>query len=399
MTAASTSNPLRVCIAGGSLGGLTAGLLLRDLGHDVTIHERSPVELEQRGAGIGFLPDSARYLVERLGRPIDEIGTSTDVIRYLGRDGGVVHEIAHRYHFSSWNTVYRNLLGAFGRDRYVLGSEVVGSVDDTDAVTVQFADGHGERADLLVCADGVGSTFRRALLPDARHAYAGYVAWRGMVAEAALDPAVVAALGDAITYYVYANSHILVYPIPGADGSILPGQRLINFVWYRNYLDGDDLRDVLLDRHGAQREISLPPGTARADHVDEVRATARARLPQVLAEAVCAVDDPFLQVVYDVEIERMAFGRTCLIGDAGFVARPHMAAGTAKAAANAWALAEALAAHADVPEALRAWEPGQVELGRQLVARTRRVGDQSQHLGTWDATDPDLLFRLREEGP
>jgi 2,6-dihydroxypyridine 3-monooxygenase len=264
---------------------------------------------------------------------------------------------------------------------------------------VRFADGHDERVDLLVCADGVGSTFRQALLPDARHAYAGYVAWRGMVAEAALDPAVAAALGDAITYYVYANSHILVYPIPGADGSIRPGQRLINFVWYRNYLDGDDLRDVLLDRHGVQREISLPPGTARADHVDEVRATARARLPQVLAEAVCAVDDPFLQVVYDVEIDRMAFGRTCLVGDAGFVARPHMAAGTAKAAANAWALAEALAAHADVPEALRAWEPGQVELGRQLVARTRRVGDQSQHLGTWDATDPDLLFRLREEGP
>ena len=57
----------RVVVAGGSLGGLTAGLLLGDLGLDVTIHERSPAELEQRGAGIGFLPDSYRYLVERAG--------------------------------------------------------------------------------------------------------------------------------------------------------------------------------------------------------------------------------------------------------------------------------------------------------------------------------------------
>ena len=48
----------RVAIVGGSLGGLTVGLLLRDLGLDVTIYERSPAELQQRGAGIGFLPAS-----------------------------------------------------------------------------------------------------------------------------------------------------------------------------------------------------------------------------------------------------------------------------------------------------------------------------------------------------
>lgn len=399
MMAEETTSELRVCIVGGSLGGLTAALLLRDLGHDVTVHERSEVELEQRGAGIGFLPDSARYIIERLGRPFDEISTSTDAIRYLRRDGTVVHEIAHRYHFSSWNTVYRTLLDAFGRDRYVLGSAITGRDEDADGVTVQFADGRRERADLLVCADGIRSTFRRSLVPDAQPEYAGYVAWRGMVAEPELAPAVVRALGDAITYYVYADSHILVYPIPGADGSLLPGERLINFVWYRNYLDGDDLRDVMVDCDGVQREVSLPPGTVRHDHVAELRATASARLPGVIAEAVCAVDDPFLQVVYDVEVDQMAFGRTCLIGDAAFVGRPHMAAGTAKAAADAWSLADALAAGASVPEALRVWEPGQLALGRQLVARSRRVGERSQRFGTWDPTDPDLLFRLREEGP
>lgn len=394
---------LSVCIAGGSLGGLTAALLLRDLGAEVTVYERSEFELEQRGAGIGFLPDSARYLVERLGRDLDEISTSTDLIRYLHRDGTVAHEIDHRYHFSSWNTVYRHLLDAFDRDRYVLGAEVTGRTEDCDGVEVHFADGRRVQAELLVCADGVGSGFRQQLLPDVERTYAGYVAWRGMVPESDLDDAVAASLVDAITYHVYANSHILVYPIPGLDGSVATGERLINFVWYRNYLAGDDLADVLVDRNGVAREISLPPGTARADHVAEVHATARARLPRVIAEAVCAVDDPFLQVVYDVEIDKMAFGRTCLVGDAGFVGRPHMAAGTAKAAANAWALADALAttigAGGNVPEALAAWEPGQLELGRQLVERSRRVGERSQVSGTWDPTDRDLLFRLRAEEP
>jgi 2,6-dihydroxypyridine 3-monooxygenase len=396
----SESTPqLRISIAGGSLGGLTAALLLRDLGHEVTVYERSEVELEQRGAGIGFLPDSARYLIERLDLPWSQISTSTETIRYLDRHGNRTHEIPHRYHFSSWNTVYRNLLTAFGRDRYLLNSEVTDRTEHEDAVDVHFADGRTVRSDLLVCADGVGSTFRRHLLPHVAHQYAGYVAWRGMVPEAALDPHITEALDDAITYYVYANSHILVYPIPGADGSLRRGERLINFVWYRNYLDGSDLRDVLIDRHGVQREMSLPPGAARADHVAEMRATARARLPGVIAEAVCATEEPFVQVVYDVEIDQMVFGRTCLIGDAAFVGRPHMAAGTAKAAANAWALAEALSAHPNVFDALQAWEPGQLELGRQLVARARRVGDRSQLHGTWDPTDPDLLFRLREEGP
>ena len=96
--------PQRVAVAGGSMGGLNAALLLRDLGHDVTVYERSSVELEQRGAGIGFLPDSYRYLVERAGWSIDDIATTTHSIRYLDRASRVSVEIPKTYHFSSWNT-------------------------------------------------------------------------------------------------------------------------------------------------------------------------------------------------------------------------------------------------------------------------------------------------------
>jgi 2,6-dihydroxypyridine 3-monooxygenase len=389
----------RVAIAGGSLGGLTAGLLLRDLGLDVTVYERARVELQERGAGIGLLPDSARYLVERAGLALDDISIATGLIRYYGRRGDVVHEIRHTYRFSSWNTIYRRLLAAFGHGRYRLGHEVVAARDTGSTVAVELAGGATDEVELLVCADGVGSRFRERLLPGARHRYAGYVAWRGMVPEADLPPQVAGPLAQAISYYVSANSHILVYPIPGADGSLVPGERLVNFVWYRNYQEGDDLDDVLLDAQGIAHELSLPPGSARPEHVAEVRAAAVARLPGIIAEVVLATEQPFLQVIHDVEAPRMAFGRTCLLGDAAWVVRPHAAAGTAKAAADGWALAEALAAHDTVPEALAAWEPGQVALGRQLLERTRRLGDRSQVTGTWQPSDPDVLFRLREEGP
>ncbi len=206
-------------------------------------------------------------------------------------------------------------------------------------------------------------------------------------------------LDDAITYYVYANSHILVYPIPGRDGSVAPGERLINIVWYRNYFAGGDLDDLLVDISGTRREISIPPGAIRPEHVAEARAVAAARLPGPIAEVVLAIDDLFVQVVLDLEVPRMAFGRACLLGDAAFVVRPHAAAGTAKAADDAWMLRDALDAHPDDPAAaLAAWEPGQLILGRNLLARTRAIGRRSQFDGTWRPGDPELIFGLLAPG-
>ena len=391
----------RIAIAGGSLGGLTAGNLLRDLGLDVTIYERSTHELAERGAGIGFLPDASRYLVERQGIVLDDISTSTDLIRYLHRDGTVAHERAHRYHFSSWNTVFRHLRSSYadGGGRYELGREATGLRQDADTATIDFADGSSVEADLVVCADGVGSVFRAQFLPDAHRAYSGYVAWRGMVREDELPDDIAEQLGVAITYYFHANSQILVYPIPGADGSIEPGKRLINFVWYRNYKEGDDLTDVMTDESGFVHDTTLPPGFARPEHVAEMRAHADARLPAVISTVIKATREPFIQAVYDLTIDQMVFGRACLVGDAGVIMRPHAAAGTAKAGANGWGLYEALLAHDTIPDALAVWGPQQVEIGRKLAQRTQRLGYRSQVLSNWDAPDDDTLFRLRDEGP
>ena len=388
-----------IAVVGGSLGGLTAALLLRDLGHDVTIYERSGHKLEQRGAGLGFLPDASRYLIERCGVNIDEISTRTNTIRYLNRDGSVDHERAVTYHYTSWFTVYGRLLNEFDSTRYLTGKEAVSLRLDEEHGAVDFADGSTVEADLVVCADGVNSMFRKALLPDAQRAYSGYVAWRGMVPESELSPRTQQALSDAITYAFYANSHILVYPIPSPSGSVAPGERLINTVWYRNYAVGCDFADLMTDATGRRHDPTLPPGAAREEHVAEMRAHALARLPSVVSEAVVAAKEPFVQAVYDLEVDRMAFGRACLIGDAGFVMRPHAAAGTAKAAANAWGLAQAMENADSIPDALKAWEPEQLQIGRDLVRRTQRLGFASQVDGSWTSPTDESLFRLRDEGP
>ena len=142
----------------------------------------------------------------------------------------------------------------------------------------------------------------------------------------------------------------------------------------------------------------MPPGAASERHVAEMRAVAAARLPAPMARLVASTAQPFLQVIYDIEVPRMAFGRVCLIGDAAFVVRPHAAAGTAKAAADAWALAEAVARGGAVTAALARWEPEQLALGTQLLERTRRIGRRSQFDGTWVPGDPELIFGLRGPG-
>jgi len=385
-----------IAVVGGSLGGLTAACLLADAGHGVTVFERSPAELEERGAGIGFLPATYRYLVER-GVSLDTIAVRTNHIRYLGSDGSITHDEEHRYLFSSWNTVYRQLLACFDRSAYRLTHELCGV--ELEPLCLHFANGEVTSPDLAVFADGIASTARALLLPDVRTQYSGYVAWRGVVRETHLTDATRLALQDAITYYVYANSHILVYPIPGRDGSVAVGDRLMNFVWYRNYLSGDDLHDLLVDVNGVVREVSVPPGALRQHHVAEARAVAEARLPAPVAEVVLAVDDLFVQVVLDLDVPQMVFGRSCMIGDAAFAVRPHAAAGTAKAAADAWMLRDALGSRPhDVGAALAEWEPQQLALGRSLLERTRAIGRRSQFDNTWRAGDPALIFGLYGPG-
>lgn len=389
----------RVLVVGGSLGGLTAALVLADIGCDVRVFERSSAALEARGAGIATLDATLRYLTERGGYRPEDICSATGWIRFLNRDGSVRHEQRHRYRFSSWNTVHRALLRLLGAERYRLGHEVAGFEVTDDTVRVRLADDSRTEVDLLVCADGVNSPARARLLPDVTPSYAGYVAWRGTIPERDLTPASFTVLRDAITYQVLDHSHILVYPIPGLDGSLAEGERLANVVWYVNVAAGRELDALMTDREGVRRTTSLPPGAVREDAASAIRRTATAVLAPQVAEVVTGIEQPFVQAIYDIEVPRMAWHRVCLLGDAAFAVRPHAAAGTAKAAADGWALAEELQASCgDVPAALASWEGRQLDLGRRLLARTRQIGDSSQLTGTFRPGDPQLIFGLHEPG-
>ena len=77
----------RALIIGGSLGGLFAGLLLRQAGWDVTVFEKSTGDLASRGVGIGTHVEMFD-IMRRLGIVVDQsIGQSFSSRFCLAHDG------------------------------------------------------------------------------------------------------------------------------------------------------------------------------------------------------------------------------------------------------------------------------------------------------------------------
>ncbi len=388
----------RVLVAGGSIGGLTAGLLLRDLGCEVDVYERSGTALEDRGAGIVVLPITERYFTSRGGED-DRVSLELTYWTYMDRDGNVISADPDHYRFSGWSTIYRSLLDAFGNDRYHFGHELIGLENSAEGVTARFGNGESVDGDLLVCADGLASTARSILMPDVQPDYAGYVAWRGTTPESRLSARAMADLADSMIYQVLDPGHILVYAIPDHRGRSRPPHREINFVWYRNYPLGGPFEDLMLGVDGVRRPTTMPPGSIRREHLEEMRSTASRSLAPTLLEVVLGCEHPLIQAVFDLESPRMAFDRVCLMGDAAFGLRPHVAAGQAKACADAWALNDALArTDGDLTAALPEWEQGQLDLGRTALARTREMGIASQFEGSMVPGDPEWKFGLWEPG-
>jgi 2-polyprenyl-6-methoxyphenol hydroxylase-like FAD-dependent oxidoreductase len=348
---------LRVVVAGGSLGGLCAGVALRGQGANVDIFERNPGEMEARGAGI-VVQQELTSLLQRHGAP-PLATTSCRGRRYLDPDGGNGQTQSMPQHFTSWEAIYLTLRAAFPDARYHTGAALEGFENMNETVFAGIA-GHGQiTADLLICADGAQSETRRRLLPQVQPHYA--------VDEALVAPDLVAFFDDTFTFSeARSGGHILVYFIPGAKADASEGHRQLNWVWYVHASD-EELKQLLTDRQGQLHHNSLPPGGATEQTTAELRSSARREVHPRMAELIEATEQPFIQKIVDVVVPRTVFGRVCLLGDAAFVVRPHTAGATAKAATDATLLADTLReARGDIKEALLSFQSAQLRYGHEL---------------------------------
>ena len=173
------------------------------------------------------------------------------------------------------------------------------------------------------------------------------------------------------------------YPVAGPANATATGRRRYHFVWYRPAAEATGLRQVLTDADGEFHPLGIPPHKVSWRQVAAMREAARQRLAPQFAELVEKTAQPFLQAIFDVASQRLAFDRVALMGDAAFVARPHVGKGVTKAAQDAMALADCIAAHGATPQALQAYEQQRLLPGQAVVQQARDMGAylQSQTLG------------------
>ncbi|GAA0533712.1 monooxygenase [Pigmentiphaga sp. NML030171] len=372
------SESRKAVVVGGSLGGLFAANLLLRAGWDVNVYERVAEELEGRGAGIVTHPELMEALVA-VGIPPDEaIGVAVEERVTLAQDGSVLARRPMPQVLTAWGSLYGILKKALPKERYHNGYALESITQDDNEVQLAFSNGHRDQAELVVAADGLRSTTRQALVPEAKPVYAGYVAWRGLVEESVLSERALTELFPYFAFGIPPQEQMIAYPVAGLENGMSPGKRRFNFVWYRPADEATTFKDMVTDASGRVWMDGIPPPLIRPEIVAQARQAAHDVLAPQFAEVVEKTENLFFQPIFDLESPRAAIGRVALLGDAAFVARPHCGMGVTKAAGDAMALVQALQAHASVQEALADYGRQRVAFGTFIVGHARALGAYMQ---------------------
>jgi 2-polyprenyl-6-methoxyphenol hydroxylase-like FAD-dependent oxidoreductase len=373
----------RILVAGGSLGGLMCANLLARAGHEVTVLEKASGNMDGRGAGI--ITHSALIAgLRRCGMAPDvPLGVNVRERITLDSQGAVLGTLAMPQLLTSWSRLYqilRGLLPDASHVRYRQGVTVREVRQLQSEVRVLTNAGEFE-ADVLVAADGIRSAVRQQLWPQVQPEYAGYIAWRGLCAEISLSRECLDTVFERFGFCLPPGEQLLGYPVAGPGNRSEPGHRAWNFVWYRAAAPGERLAELMTDAEGVHHPQGIPPNKVSAREIARMREDARRLVAPVLAEIIEKTTQPFLQPIHDVMSDRIAQGRVALLGDAAFVARPHVGMGVTKAMQDAVALVESLDRHGATPAALQAYAQGRLAAGQDAVQRSRRLGAYMQACG------------------
>ena len=328
------SNPLRIAIVGGGIGGVAAANALLRLGMDVRLYEQAPA-LTEVGAGVAIQPNGVRML--------RRLGLGDELLRFGARwvdpqfrrpDGAYAAamwppDLAGRIEFYG---MHRADLLAMFVDRLPAGvvhtgHRCVGFEQDDAEAFITFANGVRATADVVIAADGIHSTLQQFVVAPSAPLFSGSVACRGIIPAASVSwPP------GAMRNWLGAGKHFLVFPVRGGE--------LINYV-------GFVTTDEQTKNRG--RPPAIPPTSLASS----------AGWDPMVEAIIAQVRSTFRWGLYDREpLATWTRGRLTLLGDAAHPMLPHAGQGANQAIEDGVALATVLsrADRTSAPRALLIYE-------------------------------------------
>ena len=359
-------------IIGGSMAGLFAATALSKKGWDISVHEKVPVPLSGRGAGIATY-DELADLVYKATNNNNVLGTTAKSIVSLDINGKIINSYDYPQVYTSWQYLFSILREQISNDDYFMGDDCIKIEQNEDKAIAFFENGKKKETDLIIVANGIKSELRTYVDNKAYPQYAGYVGWRGVVNEEEISKNSLETLSNYFIVVLPYNQQIASYPIAGEGKNPFKiGERRINWIWYKP-VPQKKLKEILLGKSGQQFEDGIPPNEIREEIVNDLFKEAEEKLPPQLVELVKITKQPLIQPIFDLQSMKMKNGRVVTIGDAAFTARPHVGMGVTKAAMDAFTLSEYLEDSSNLDD-LDKWEHSRLKESQFIVNRSRKLG-------------------------
>lgn len=342
---------MNILVIGGGIGGLTAAIALGQRGFRVDLIERDP---QWQVYGVGIIQQSnvirAMHALGVLEDYLDA-GFGFNHVDIFAPDGRHLASVpsprlvpGQPANIGISRRALHEVLARSARKAGAairLGVEAEQLSDEGEGVSVRFSDGSSGRYDLVVGADGLYSSTRRFLFPEAPEPrFTGQGVWRH---NFPIEPGLCS---------------LQAYEGPVGMG-LVPLARNLMYLYVTSPEPGN-------------------PRYPREGLAQAMREKLKNAPPRIAALAAGISDDE--AVVYKplewIWLEGDWFkGRIVLLGDAVHATTPHLGQGAGMAIEDGIVLAEELVRRASPAEALPAWQARRVERCRYIVEHSKAICD------------------------
>ncbi|MEL7530692.1 MAG: FAD-dependent monooxygenase [Bacteroidota bacterium] len=348
-------------IIGGGIGGLCTAIALQRKGLEVKVYERVP-KLRGLGAGLVLAPNAMKALYEMgIAKEIIAVARAMKIMGIRSRKGTWLSKndmqyFANKRGYGNY-TVHRGelhekLLSLLKPGSLVEGKECIGIEQTDQQLEVQFADGSTAIGAFVIGADGIHSPVRKAIAPESKIRYAGYTCWRGIAQNLPLEH--------------FSET----WGERGRFGIVPLTEDRVYFFATKN---------------APQNDAQMAQWTA-----DDLATNFEGYHEPIAAVLAAARDFPLLwNDIIDLEpLEKYAYDRIVLTGDAAHATTPNMGQGACMAIVDAAALANCISKNADPQIAFQRFEDLRLARTHSIVNNSWRFGRMAQLENPW-------LSRLR----